>query len=81
MAIPNLRNRAIVPCGDLQIKSQNPFFRGFISKKWGQKVPANQSLKRWKRDQNVKAALQNHIKQVAGVQKTVNPMNLRPALI
>ena len=44
-------------------------------------MPDRQSLKRWKRDQNVKAALQKHIKQAAGVQKTVNPMNLRPALI
>jgi len=44
-------------------------------------MPDRQSLKRWKRDQNVKAALRKHIKQAAGVQKTVNPMNLRLALI
>ena len=44
-------------------------------------MPNRQSLKRWKRDQKVKAALQTHIKQAAGVQKTVNPLNLRPALI
>ena len=38
------------------------------------------SIRKWQRDADVKAALAEHLAAAAGVDKTVNPLNLRPAL-
>ena len=43
-------------------------------------MPDRRQVSQWRKDKATKAALRDHLRTHAGVEQTVNPLSLRPAL-